>query len=165
MSTPGFTAEQRLALGRYVRWVGDKLGLRDWRFELQYAPPPIAEALAMVSPVYGRKVASIWFCRDFAEHPIAEQRQIIVHELVHCIVDNVYSPMENTLPKLLGTAAWAILWEATRERSEFMVDQLADAIAPFMPEIDWTDHEPEKDGEPARYVWQATSTGPAEPEA
>jgi hypothetical protein len=135
--TPGFTPEQRRAIGAYVRAIADALLLRDWRFELPFDPPPSPNAFAQVRPVYGRRIAQLWFCRDFADLEPEKIRHVVTHELLHVVTDQITSTLENAGERLVGAPAFAVLWEATRERSEQATDQLADALAPHLPLIDW----------------------------
>jgi hypothetical protein len=157
--TPGFTPEQRRAIASYVRWVADTMGFRDWLFELEYDPPPNSNTMAMIQPVYGRKVATIWFQRNFAELEPEKARHAIIHELAHVLTDPITSVLENTGPKLLGSLVWPVLWEATKERSELATDHIADILAPHLALIDWTDKE-----ETERVVWTDTPSQPAEPD-
>lgn len=156
--TPGFTPEQREAVGRYVRTIADQMGLRDWAFSLMY-DPAANDALAMITPVYGRKVASIWFCRAFAELEIEVIRQSICHELVHTMVNPITTTLEEIGPRLLGDSAWLVLWKATKERVELATDQIADAIAPTLPLLDWSIRD-----EARAVTWKAEPEQPHEPD-
>ena len=158
--TPGFTTEQRLAVGAYVRYVANLMGLRDWTFELQYDPPPNEDTFAMVRPVYGRKVASVWFCRAFAEMDAEKARHTVVHELAHVVTNQITAVLRQVGPGLVGEAAWTVLWESTRERSEIATDQIADILDSFMPLIDW-----EARGDTERVVWTDEASQAAEPAA
>lgn len=157
--TPGFTPEQRRAIGAYIRWVADTMGFRDWLFELEYDPPPNPNTMAMIQPVYGRKVATIWFMRDFVEMNPEKARHAVVHELAHLLTDPITSILQNTGPKLLGAQTYSVLWEATKEQSELATDHIADILDRHMPLIDWTDKE-----EAERVVWTDTPSQPAEPD-
>lgn len=136
--TPGFTPEQRKVIGNYLRWVANHMNLRDWTLELMFDPPSNANAIAQVRPVYGRRIACVWLMRSFADMEPEKARHAIVHELVHVITNDITSLVENLSGKLLGESAFAVLWEATKERNELATDLIAELIAPHMPLIDWT---------------------------
>ena len=59
-------------LGRYVRWIADEIGLRDWHFDIDDEPPEDPEMyegqqrlFADVCPTPGRRQAKIRVCEDF----------------------------------------------------------------------------------------------------
>jgi len=119
---------------RYIRWVGDKLGLRDWTFTLNRFPLPAdSQVIACVDCVFGRRRASVTLEIHFAELDPETQRHTLVHELLHCHLDTLHSLWCNELPGIMGAAAWAVLDNASRQQIEFAVDGISDFLAPQMP--------------------------------
>jgi hypothetical protein len=117
---------------RYIRWLADRLSLRDWTFTVADQPSD-PEAHASIHPTYGRRRAVLRLNADWSSYSEASQRHTLVHELIHCHIDLLASPLENQLEELLGTAAYSLLWANFRERVELVTDAIADAVAPLMP--------------------------------
>jgi hypothetical protein len=128
----------REELGRYIRHVADEMGLRDWSIGLVKRELPADQGeQANVEVVYGRKLAKITLRETFrSEHP-EDQRQIIVHELVHCHFEPAVGQVRCDLEDHLSRQADRLFWEAFKRNIEYAVDALAEAIAPRMPLIDW----------------------------
>lgn len=129
-------AKDLKALGVYVRTVADLLALRDWTFEIDKDPCD-DDATATCRPCEGRKVAVISFSADFRNRPADEQRQTVVHELVHCHHASASDIVRLDVVKHLAQSTYDMLWGAFSRQMEYMVDGLADAIAPLMPHVDW----------------------------
>lgn len=136
----------RKELGRYVRYVADEMGLRDWHLEL-LAEPPDGQAigddhitLADVSPSPGRRHATIRFCADFRELNPETQRMAVVHELVHLHLAPLQHQCENDLSaEMLGGPASHVFFCGFRRNLEYAVDAMTCALAPHLPLIDWPD--------------------------
>ena len=126
-------------LGRYVRWLGNELGLRDWTFNLYYeiTDPDEQDSYAICFPTYGRKRADIHFCTDFRDLKPDVQRHVIVHELVHCHFAAAQELPRVELSKHLGQTAYDIFMGAYRQAQEYGIDGVTDAIAGKYSLIDW----------------------------
>lgn len=126
-------------LERYVRARADELGLRDWSVELKFTPldedGDEAEADGKCEVIYGRKHALIYLPRDFNERPRDDQRQLLIHELLHCHTDGVEVLIRSghALAFYIGEAQVGLLRSAMHERVELAVDGIADAIAAKFP--------------------------------
>jgi hypothetical protein len=129
--------KQKDTLGAYVRWVANELGLRDWTFELVWEPPEEENAVASVQPTEGRKVAVVKFCSDFLELKPEDQRNCVVHELIHCHHVGATDMVRLDLLKHLSQQSYEIFWGGFVRQIEYMTDGLAEAFAPHMPLIDW----------------------------
>lgn len=128
----------RKVLAKYIRATADSLGLRDWTFELQHDPCD-DEALASVHPCEGRRVATICVCGDFRSRKRAEQRQTIVHELLHCHHAAASDIIRVDLVKQLSQSTYDVVFFGFRRQMEYMVDAVAEAIAGHFPLIEWPD--------------------------
>ena len=114
----------------YLRYLADHLELRDWRIHLADDPcdePYVAE----IKSVYGRKWATIYLSERWHELSPVQQRQTLVHELIHChfrLVESLAEQAEMVMPR-----ATYRLWYTNHEHGvEYAVDALAEAIAPFL---------------------------------
>lgn len=128
---PGMTAASWSALAEYVRWMADRLWLKDWTFKLNREPlPSSSDAYAKVTPTEGRKLATIDFCRDFLDHDRDTIKMVVVHELIHCAHRDMTDVIRcSGNEHILGAQAWDILWETFRIATEVFVDSMATAFA------------------------------------
>lgn len=129
-------ATDRKVLLAYVRSTADALGLKDWTFEV-LADPCEDDCLAHVNPCEGRRVATICFSGDFRERKQVEQRETVVHELLHCHHVAAADIVRLDLIKQLSQSTYDVLWFGFKRQLEYMVDALASVVAPHLPVIDW----------------------------
>lgn len=130
------STRERAALGRYIRWVANALGLRDWTFEL-LKDPCDDDCWAVCSPTYGRKLAKLSFSSDFRGHDPSSQRATVVHELLHCVFAAEQDHVRTHLPRHLAQSTYDVFQDTYRQMHEYAIDGLAVAIAPHMPLIKW----------------------------
>lgn len=133
----------RKALGEYLRWVADHMGLRDWTFHLRHDECD-ENAYATVSCTEGHREAVVRFCSDFRDLERAKVRHVVVHELVHCLAAAVTDHLKNDVGDVMGEREHAAWWPLMRVQCELMVDTTAEAISPHMPLIKWP--KPKKKG-------------------
>lgn len=130
-------------LGRYVRWIADEIGLRDWTINLcadgTETEDEAERALAEIDCCSGRRQARIDFCDDFRDIKPEDQRMAVVHELVHCHLAAVQEQCEHDLVDLIGRPADAVFTRSFRRNLEYAVDGITSALAPHMPLIEWPD--------------------------
>jgi len=130
----GMREKQFKELTRYMRWVADEIGLRDWTLTIRRSPLDIDDdAFARVDCTYGRRLATVTLCKDFAQLDHDVQRHCLLHELLHCHLDPLHSLWANAVPEVVGKAAWMIFDNASRQQIEFAVDALADFLGPKLP--------------------------------
>lgn len=108
----------------YVRDVADRMGLKDWVVEVPGAPS-VGRSDASVVMVYGRKLARIGLPDSIRHEPAEEQRNTIVHELVHLH----FAPMDGMAEDWLDAGQY----KAFLRMFEYGVDAMAAALAPHMP--------------------------------
>lgn len=132
---PGMSSADWARLSRYAAGMADEMGLRDWtiKIEGQHVDGDDGAAMAETRVTYGRKVAVVRFCHDFAELTPEEQRHTVVHELLHCHLDQVATPVENGLEQLIGRPAYTVLFEHVRVAIELAVDAITDVLEPHLP--------------------------------
>lgn len=118
----------RAELERYVRWMADELGLRDWTLILSHDPPKDEDAGGEIEPRYARKVATVKVAKDFRELTPEYQRHVIVHELLHLHVEGAAVIVRNDLweGRLVSYDAYQAIWYAYRTQMELGVDGIAE---------------------------------------
>lgn len=126
----------RRELGRYVRHVADLMELRDWTVCIGHEPCE-DRCDAVVHCVNGQRKLTISFSRGFRDLPAEEQRETVVHELVHAHADVCWKMVQTDLAEALGKPVYYVFCDSYRRAMEFQVDALARALARHMPLIDW----------------------------
>lgn len=124
------TARDRRALNTYIRYVADEMGLRDWTFTIRHGLGDEENdgTIARCQPVDGRRHATITFCSDFREHKLADQRNTVVHELIHCHLTLVQWQVERDLKGHLAPAAFTAFFDSFVRNVEHATDSLAGAV-------------------------------------
>lgn len=128
----------RRALCGYVREIADKLELRDWTICIGHEP--CTEGLAAeIHCTDGAKQARITFSFGFRDKDPEEQRETVVHELIHAQHATCWHMVQSDLSEALGKPTYYLFCDSYRRGMEHMVDALAKAIAPHMPLVEWPD--------------------------
>jgi hypothetical protein len=109
----------------YVRDLADKLGLRDSKIAIDDDGPFGADDTAAIHCVEGRRIGHIRLSDDFLGAKPVEQRQTVVHELLHLHVDAAWRIAIGAMPEPVHLAY--------RLMAEHGVDAIATAIAPLLP--------------------------------
>jgi hypothetical protein len=139
--------KHRKALGHYIRWIADEMGLRDWTFDLIIAEPdppanrdPEGKGVfgATCEPCPGRKQATLTFAPWKRNVPKEELRETVVHELVHCHFFGLWDTMRRDLLQTLGQGEYDIFIAGSERQMEYGVDAVAQALAKQMPLIEWS---------------------------
>lgn len=115
----------------YVRAIADQLGLRDWNVIINRDIPE-TDFRACAHPARGRRSGGITLAQLFFNGSPEEQRQTIIHELLHMHTDDVDTAVFH-VKEQLGSDVLHVLFTTVRDRIEFVVDNVATAIAPFYP--------------------------------
>jgi hypothetical protein len=116
--------KRKTAFLPYLRDLANQMALKDWRPAVDNDAPP-SDAGATVLPVQGRKFAVISLSEHFLNETPREQRHTCVHELLHCH----FAQVDLMLSLFLDEEQRAIV----DLHLEYVVDGLADAIAPLLP--------------------------------
>lgn len=124
------------ALTAYIRETADAVGLRDWEVRLSDERAAEGKA-ASVQAVFGRKFARVLIGKDFRGESPEDQRDTIVHELIHLHLEPAADMVYRDLEKVLGRPADAVFTNGFERQLEYGIDGLAAALAPHMPLIDW----------------------------
>jgi hypothetical protein len=138
------------ALAAYIRRVADELGLRDWELRLLRDPPHATDdsshILAHVNVLYGRRFASIKVCTCFRGESPDDQRMTIVHELIHCHLDQTAQVISGELLDMgrLCQSEYNAIKSAHHRAIENATDAIAVAVAARLPVIEWPKPAPAK---------------------
>lgn len=125
------TDEQHAYWLDYIRNLAFSLGLHHWRIQL--LREPAGDGLAAdIRIVRGRRIADIRFADNWMTMGFTEQRQMIVHELLHIWFDPIIINVE-AASVAMPHAAFKVLDHTTRMQSEYAVDAIAAAIAGWYP--------------------------------
>jgi hypothetical protein len=136
----------RKALGHYIRWIADEMGLRDWTFDLIVEEPPPrphddtdGEHVygATCQPIPGRKVARLVFAPWHRQSPKEDLRATVVHELTHCHFFGLWDTMRCDLLQTMGQGEYDMFIAGSERQMEYGVDAMALSLAKHMPLIDW----------------------------
>lgn len=130
------TEAERAILAQYVRERADELGLRDWVIELSRDEPGQDDALAVVEAITGRKKAVVKVCPDFRALSPAEQRNTIIHELLHCHLWPI-EEVGDSLDVALSHGQWMQHKGNVHLAVEYACDGLATAIDELFDLVPW----------------------------
>lgn len=121
------TDPRKQAFAPYARCLADLLALKDWLVKVNEEPPSDGADATMWLAVK-RKRAEVCLSEAFLDMTPEEQRQRIVHELIHCHLEPAWEIAAESLPAeaLPGFA----------RMMEYAIDGLADGIAPHLPPPD-----------------------------
>jgi hypothetical protein len=126
----------RQILAAYCREVADHIELRDWHIELVWDDQSWATADATVAS--GRKWVRIRWSEAFWTDPPVEQRDTVVHELVHAHLEGMDGLVRSeAVQRAMGNAAHGILVAAHLDALEHACDAITRALAPSFPLIPW----------------------------
>lgn len=134
--------KDRKALSRYIRWIADEMGLRDWHFEVYFEKPKLKDqddaiCIASCKPTVGRKIAELVIDPMIRKADSEDIRQTIVHELVHCHFFGMWDSIRRDLLSQMSQDSYDLFTSNVERHMEYGVDAVADAIAKGMPLINW----------------------------
>jgi hypothetical protein len=118
----------------YLADLRDRMGLRDWTVRLEHGPAEDGDCMASVRPIEGRRHATVWLSRSWADLTADAKRHALVHELLHCHHAPAADVVRLACGRTMGQPAYDVLFSAFRNAEEYAVDGLADVLAPLMPQ-------------------------------
>jgi hypothetical protein len=116
------------ALSNYITHLLTNFEMTEWQVKIDDEYPDGKDIGASISPVYGRKVATMRLCEDFFDFDKTDQSHYIIHELCHLISEGVDTIVQNGPETLMGKPAYTMFFEAYRAQLEYMTDHLATLI-------------------------------------
>lgn len=114
--------------GVFTRELMDRMELRDWTVQVDYAPDSGARHNACVTRTIGRKSARIVLYPSFTTQSPEARAQTIAHELVHLHFGALHDQLQD-LEGILCEDAFHLYAAQFERLMEFGVDALADVIA------------------------------------
>lgn len=124
------TLEQRTAVGHYVAYLLGAMDLRDWVVRYRPDEPPTEGCDASIHPTYGQRDAVLLLGHDFFEKEPSRQREVLVHELVHCHAAGVQHHVDDErVVDLMGKPAYSMWRAGLTQFVENAVDGIAVAWA------------------------------------
>lgn len=138
---PGMSRATFKRIGLYLRFAADRVGLRDWAFNLRWTYYTENEdAIAAVNVIEGQKRATVWLCKEFSDMPEPEQRHALIHELLHCHLDAIEQCVWS-VTSLIGQPAHSLFRTNVHDQIELAVDAIAVEWATMLPSITDFDEE------------------------
>lgn len=119
-----------------MRAIADELELRDWTIELAHDPCE-DDLEGTADCVYGQRHLTIAVHKEFRDRPASDQRETIVHELIHAHTKVCWQMVQQDLAELIGKPAYYVFCDSYRRAMEYSIDALSKAVAGHMPLIDW----------------------------
>lgn len=123
--------KKKLTTVEYTRQIAVAMGLGGWHIE-ECADPASEGCLAEIEPTYGQRHAKLSLCKDWDDLPAEEQRDTIVHELVHVHLAHL-TQLSYDIVDGLEPSATKAAQAALNLAEEYIVDAIAGAWAPYMP--------------------------------
>lgn len=141
-------------LCRYTRYLADEMGLRDWTINVWIGetkeddPSILAHPLGEKDPVhnvvgtcevvYGQRWAIITIPDGEEKRSPEETRLTIVHELLHCHLDHLYTFTRNFIGNEAETpAVQNMAYAVARQQLELCIDAISRAWMQKLPVIEW----------------------------
>jgi hypothetical protein len=126
----------RKALEAYIREIADRLRLKHWTIRLGEDPSDEG-TVAQHEAAASIHEATIWVCENFRLCHPEEQREAIVHELLHTHHEWTWRLVHTDLLEHMGRPAYNLFCDSYRRAMEYQIDALAKAFAPTVPPITW----------------------------
>lgn len=115
---------------RELRRIQPLLGLKDWVIYLT-GEACAEDAHADISPLYGQKRARIRLDPAFGKLSEADQRRILIHELLHCHLECIKDFVRDALSESDEALAFAVL-AGVNQHVEYAVDAISTAMTPML---------------------------------
>lgn len=123
--------KRRRYWGRYLRDLADRMELRDWTVTTMHRPAEERHA-ASCTCIYGRKVIEVHFGIGFDKSSPDDQRQTLVHELLHAHMALAQRPLIDARDNISKT--WVSMLESNVMTGiEYAIDAIADGWAKHLP--------------------------------
>jgi hypothetical protein len=123
-------------LERYIRTIANALGLRDW--EIKLSDETCEDGYYdTITPQQNHKSATIRLSKDWFKLDAADQRDSIIHELLHLHQVGTRDIVEYDIPNYVSDDVGSLLMSGVIRAMELSVSTLTAAIAPKFPLIDW----------------------------
>ena len=129
-------------LEKYCRLVADVLGLVGFKITVEREAPNDEDAYACCGVVEGRSIVIIRFCENFHEVDPDDQREIVIHELLHGLYNRMFYYAMNEYNHVASTAQDDMFIRGLTDLYELATDKLAFSLSKAIdkdriPMIEW----------------------------
>lgn len=132
------SADQRRAAEAYLAELQQHMSLRHWDLAIDWDEMCADDCDAQVSTVDGRYTAVLWLHDRFFTLPLAEQRRVLVHELLHMHTSGVITAARLGIKNLTkDTRSWVMGY--VRDAEEHAVDALSQVVGGHLPLPAWAE--------------------------
>jgi hypothetical protein len=123
--------KKKISTVEYTRQIAVSMGLGGWVIE-ESETPAEEGALATIEPTYGQRHAKLSLCKEWETLTPEEQRDTIVHELLHVHLAH-FSQLAHDIVESLDEGAAKAARASLALAEEYAVDAMSTAWSPFMP--------------------------------
>lgn len=118
----------------YLNEIKDFLGLKDWIIELDRTEPKSDNSWAEVTVCDAHDTAWVRIAYpSFFEQKPEDQRQWLIHEVMHCHFDRIQEVMRKLEKHTENSSAMEFAKDQHMTEIEFSTDRIARVLAPFFP--------------------------------
>lgn len=119
-------------IGPYLRFLADRVGLRDWTIDVADSPPEDESLAATAAIPQSRKWITIAFATSWMNEREEAFRQTCVHELLHAHFEDIWHPL-NTIQGYIGEQLYIPAYEGMQLHIEHAIDAIADEWSRLLP--------------------------------
>lgn len=120
-------------------WIAEALRTLDlnfWRVYVAAEEPSSDDAIAMIEPTDGRRIAMLYLSERFLTDPLSEQMETLTHEVLHLLHHDADEVIRRFFRESGDVPAYAgsLIVDQFKLELERMVDSLSYVLQPLMPE-------------------------------
>lgn len=136
MMDPLWTVRRRRLIEKFVLEAGRRLRLSDWEIVIDFENPSPDTTFATITRVRDQKRAILRLNpANFLSESAYDQRQTLVHELLHCHLFDVHEAAEVAVSAVKGSSHRKSLTKVVHSRVEQVTDALADSFVALMGDV------------------------------
>ncbi|MFM7088882.1 MAG: hypothetical protein ACKOW9_05135 [Candidatus Paceibacterota bacterium] len=132
----GWSEQRRRYLLNYLSKLQMTMRLADWEIIVNFEHVADDDCVAEIKPVENQRRAELIFSKEFFLTSSVDQRQTLVHELLHLHLVHVEQMSLSAVEAAAGEQSSKAFDGAFNCEVERTVDQLADVIAPLLDRFD-----------------------------
>lgn len=128
----GWSDQRRRYILNYLSKLQMTMRLADWEIIVNFEHQAEDDCIAEIKPVENQRRAELIFSKEFFLCSSVDQRQTLVHELLHLHLVHVEQMSLSAVEAAVGESTGKVFDGAFSCEVERTVDQLADVIAPLL---------------------------------
>ena len=129
---PAWSANRRDRVTRFVTVAQQRLRLTDWTVRVDFDTPAGADELATINPMPAQKHATLRLGPLFLALNAHDQRQTLVHELIHCHLFRLSQSVTRMVEQLDENGPRPLATVMLSDEIEWATDALADVFVTLM---------------------------------